>query len=67
MIAQLKHVRIILSQNGDCVTLLSDHQPRLLLISVAKVDSIELQKAGVNLTHTKDKAQVDIWLIYDIS
>lgn len=44
MVAQLKHVRIILSQNGDCVTLLPDHQTCLLLVGVAKVDSIKLEE-----------------------
>lgn len=45
MVAQLRHVRIILSQNGDCVTLLPDHQPCLLLVGIAKVDSIKLETA----------------------
>lgn len=45
MVAQLKHVRIILSQDGDGVTLLPDDQPRLLLICIAKVDSIKLKTA----------------------
>ncbi len=48
MIAQLEHVRIILSQNGDGVTLLPDHQPRLLLVGIAKVDSIELDTALIH-------------------
>lgn len=48
MVAQLKHVRIILSQNGDSVTLLSDHQPRLLLVGVAQVDSVKLKTAVAN-------------------
>lgn len=43
MVSQLKHVRIILSQNGDRVTLLPDNQTRLLLVGIAKVDSIELE------------------------
>lgn len=47
VVAQLKHVRIILSQNGDCVTLLPDHQPCLLFICIAKVDSIKLEKAVI--------------------
>lgn len=42
MVAQLKHVRVILSQNSDCITLLPNHQPCLLLIGVPEVDPIEL-------------------------
>lgn len=47
MVPQLKHVRIILSQNGDRVTLLPDDQPCLLLICIAKVDSIKLKTGAV--------------------
>lgn len=49
MIPQLEHVRIILSQNGDCVTLLPNHQPSLLLIGIAKVDTVELETKRVFL------------------
>ena len=48
MVAQLKHVRIVLSQNGDRVALLSDHEPRLLLVGIAKVDSIKLETIGTH-------------------
>lgn len=47
MVAQLKHVRIILSQNGDRVALLPDDQPRLLLICIAKVDSVKLKTGAI--------------------
>lgn len=47
MVAQLKHVRIILSQNGDRVTLLPNDQPCLLLICIAKVDSIKLKRGAI--------------------
>lgn len=43
VVAQLEHVRVVLGQNGDGVTLLPDDQPRLLLVGVAKVDSVELK------------------------
>lgn len=49
MVAQLKHVRIILSQNSDRVTLLPDNQPCLLLICVAKVDAIKLKTGATHL------------------
>lgn len=47
MVAQLEHVRVILSQDGDRVTLLPDDQPRLLLVCVAKVDSIKLKTGAI--------------------
>lgn len=47
MVAQLEHVRVVLSQNGDRVALLPDDQPRLLLVGIAKVDSIKLQPGAV--------------------
>lgn len=47
VVAQLKHVRIILSQDGDGVTLLPDDQSRLLLICIAKVDSIKLKTGAI--------------------
>lgn len=47
MVAQLKHVRIILSQNGDRVTLLPNDQPCLLFICIAKVDSIKLKTGAI--------------------
>lgn len=47
MVAQLKHVRIILSQDGDGVALLPDDQSRLLLICIAKVDSIKLKTGAI--------------------
>lgn len=43
MVSQLEHVRVVLCQDGDGVALLPDHQPRLLLVGVAQVDSIELK------------------------
>lgn len=43
MVSQLEHVGVVLRQDGDGVALLPDHQPRLLLIGVAQVDSVELQ------------------------
>jgi len=42
VVPQLHHVGVVLGQDGHCVTLLSNHQPRLLLVSVAQVDPIEL-------------------------
>jgi len=61
VVAQLKHVRIILSQNGDCVTLLPDHQPRLLLVGIAKVDSIKLEMGVTHQTQKGNgKPQLDI-------
>lgn len=59
MVAQLKHVRIILSQNGDRVKLLPDHQPRLLLVGIAKVDAIELETV-VTIRHGKRTAKVQL-------
>lgn len=59
MVAQLKHVRIILSQNGDCVALLPDHQPRLLLVGVAKVDSIKLEKSSHLLETERNNLQIN--------
>lgn len=47
VVAQLKHVRIILSEDGDCVALLPDDQPCLLLICIAKVDSIKLKTEAI--------------------
>lgn len=66
VVAQLKHVRIILSQDGDCVTLLPDHKPRLLLVGIAKVDSIELEETEIHQTQkTTAKYKVVVqWLLY---
>lgn len=47
MVAQLEHVRVVLSQNGDCVALLPDHQACLLLVRIAEVDAIELETGAV--------------------
>lgn len=47
VVAKLKHVRIVLSQNGDSVTLLADDQPCLLLICIAKVDSVKLKTGAI--------------------
>lgn len=49
MVAQLKHVRIVLSQNGDGVALLPDHQPGLLLVGITKVDSVKLENRSDSL------------------
>lgn len=43
MVSQLEHVRVVLRQDGDGVALLPDHQPRLLLVGVAQVDSVKLK------------------------
>lgn len=43
MVSQLEHVRVVLCQDGDSVTLLPDYQPRLLLVGIAQVDSVELK------------------------
>lgn len=47
VVTQLEHVRIILSQDGDRVTLLADDQPCLLLVRVAKVDPVKLKTATI--------------------
>lgn len=62
MVAQLEHVRVILSQNGDCVALLPDHQACLLLVRVAEVDAIKLEMGAVLLeTETKRDRQIFIF------
>lgn len=42
MVAQLVHVWVVLSHNGDGVTLLADDQTSLLLCSITQVDAIVL-------------------------
>lgn len=66
MVAQLKHVRIILGQNGDRVTLLPDDQPCLLLICIAKVDSVKLKQESYLDTEINRFLVVDIewWVLY---
>ena len=42
MAAELVHVRVVLGQTGDSVTLLPDDEPGLLLCGAPQVDAIEL-------------------------
>ena len=42
-VPQLHHVGVVLGQDGHRVTLLANHQPRLLLVGVAQVDPVELK------------------------
>lgn len=44
MVAQLVHVGVVLSHNGDGVTLLANDEARLLFCSVPQVDAVELIK-----------------------
>lgn len=43
MATQLAHVRVVLGQDGDGITLLSNDQPSLLLRCTAQVDAVELK------------------------
>lgn len=43
MATQLAHVRVVLGQDGDGITLLPNDQPSLLLRCTAQVDAIELE------------------------
>lgn len=44
MVAQLVHVGVVLGHDGDCVTLLADDQPGLLLSGIPQVYTVELEK-----------------------
>lgn len=45
MVAQLVHVGVVLSHDGDGVTLLADDETSLLLCSVAQVDAVKLKES----------------------
>lgn len=53
MVAQLVHVRVVLSHNGDGVTLLADDETGLLLRGIPQVDAVELIEPEENTFKSK--------------
>lgn len=46
MVSQLVHVGVVLSHDGDGVTLLTNYQPGLLLCGITQVNTIILEEEG---------------------